>query len=86
MIDPLKLFELGVFMKVKKIQRVNPVAKASKHKSGAGAHKSKKDYDRKVGKEELLDLLRAQQAIVGTTEWIKLEEEIQKLLEKEDGE
>jgi hypothetical protein len=77
---------LGAAMKIKKVNKVNPVAKASRHKSGAGAHKSKKDYDRKVGKEELLDLLRAQQAIVGTTEWIKLEEEIQNLLEKEDGE
>ena len=90
MIDPGQLWQFILMkeksMKVKKVSKVNPVAKASKHKSGAGAHKSKKDYDRKVGKEELLDLLRAQQAIVGTTEWIKLEEEIQNLLEKEDGE
>jgi hypothetical protein len=29
-----------------KIKKVNPVAKASRNMSGAGAHKSKKDYQR----------------------------------------
>jgi|8_EtaG_2_1085327.scaffolds.fasta_scaffold11516_4 hypothetical protein len=29
-----------------KIKKVNPVAKASRNMSGAGAHKSKKDYRR----------------------------------------
>ena len=89
MIDPLKLYELGVFMKIRKVQRVNPVAKASRNKSGAGAHKSKKDYDRKVGKEELIELLRQQQETLnGISEWTRLEEEIQSLLdsEEEDGE
>ena len=33
-------------MKIKKVSKVNPVAKHSKHKSGAGAHKSAKDYKR----------------------------------------
>jgi len=31
----------------------NPVAKHSRNKSGAGAHKSSKDYDRKKSKQEL---------------------------------
>jgi len=35
-------------MKIKKVSKVNPVAKHSKHKSGAGAHLTKKDYDRKI--------------------------------------
>ena len=35
----------------------NPVAKASRNKSGAGAHKSKKDYDRKSESEKLQDEL-----------------------------
>ena len=30
-----------------KSKRTNPVAKHSMHKSGAGFHKSKRDYDRK---------------------------------------
>ena len=33
--------------KIGKVTKVNPVAKHSRNKSGAGAHKSKKDYDRK---------------------------------------
>jgi hypothetical protein len=33
----------GAFMKIKKISKVNPVAKASRNKPGAGAHKSKKE-------------------------------------------
>ena len=49
------------------------------------AVKSKKDYDRKVGKEELIDLLRQQQeATRGFGEWTRLEEEIQSLLDAED--
>ena len=91
MIDPGELFLYGYVqaMKVKKVNKVNPVAKASKHKSGAGAHKSKKDYDRKVGKEEQIELLRQQQETLnGISEWTRLEEEIQSLLdsEEEDGE
>ncbi len=86
MIDPGELFMLGAFMKIKKISKVNPVAKASRNKSGAGAHKSKKDYDRKVGKEELIDLLRQQQEITKGMEWFRLEKEIRELLdEDEDG-
>jgi len=84
MIDPGELFMLGAFMKIKKISKVNPVAKASRNKSGAGAHKSKKDYDRKAGKEELIDLLRQQQEITKGMEWVRLEEEIQELLDAED--
>lgn len=34
-------------MKIKPIAKVNPVAKHSRNKSGAGAHPSDKDYDRK---------------------------------------
>jgi len=33
-------------MKIKKVGKVNPVAKHSRNMSGAGAHKSKKDYKR----------------------------------------
>ena len=33
-------------MKIKKVTRTNPVAKHSRNRSGAGAHKSKKDYQR----------------------------------------
>ena len=33
--------------KKKKLKPRNPVARHSRNKSGAGAHKSKKDYDRK---------------------------------------
>jgi hypothetical protein len=72
-------------MKIKPISKVNPVAKHSRNKSGAGTHKSKKDYDRKVGKEELIDLLRQQQeATRGPGDWMRLEEEIQSLLDAED--
>jgi len=82
MIDPGELFLYGYYREMKKR---NLVAKNSKHKSGAGTHKSKKDYDRKVGKEELLDLLRQQQeAARGISEWTRLEEEIQSLLELEE--
>jgi len=35
-------------MKIKKVQPTNPVAKHSRNKSGAGAHKSAKDYSRKT--------------------------------------
>ena len=35
----------------KKLKLRNPVAKHSRNKSGAGAHKSKKDYDRKNDKK-----------------------------------
>ena len=71
MIDPGELFLYGYYREMKKR---NLVAKNSKHKSGAGTHKSKKDYDRKVGKEELLDLLRQQQeAARGISEWTRLE-------------
>lgn len=35
----------------KKIKLRNPVAKHSRNKSGAGAHKSKKDYNRKKDKK-----------------------------------
>ena len=35
----------------KKLKLRNPVAKHSRNKSGAGAHKSKKDYDRKKDKK-----------------------------------
>lgn len=35
----------------KKLKLRNPVAKNSRNKSGAGAHKSKKDYDRKKDKK-----------------------------------
>ena len=89
MIDPLKLYELGVFMKIRKVQRVNPVAKASRNKSGAGAHKSKKDYDRKVGIEELIELLRQRQGVVGNGQtsmgdWLKLETAIQSLLDTDE--
>ena len=86
MIDPGELFLYGYYREMKKR---NLVAKNSKHKSGAGAHKSDKDYDRKVGKQELIDLLRQQQEnLNGISEWTRLEEEIQSLLdsEEEDGE
>ena len=33
-------------MKIKKVGRINPVAKYSRNKSGAGAHKSDKEYKR----------------------------------------
>ena len=35
----------------KKIKNRNPVAKHSRNMSGAGAHKTKKDYDRKKDKK-----------------------------------
>ncbi len=35
----------------KKLKLRNPVAKHSRNKSGAGAHKSKKDYNRKKDKK-----------------------------------
>ena len=35
----------------KKLKLRNPVAKHSRNKTGAGAHKSKKDYDRKKDKK-----------------------------------
>jgi len=34
-------------------KQINPVAKHSRNKSGAGAHKSPKDYDRKNAKKEI---------------------------------
>jgi|TARA_B100001758_G_C18043367_1_gene419307 hypothetical protein len=45
--------------KKRKLKVRNPVAKNSRNKSGAGAHKSKKDYDRKdfkVKQRELTEL------------------------------
>ena len=76
-------------MKIRKVQRVNPVAKYSKNKSGAGTHKSKKDYDRKVGKEELIELLSQRQGVVGNGQtsmgdWLKLENAIQATLDTDE--
>jgi hypothetical protein len=42
--------------KKKKLKPRNPVAKNSRNMSGAGAHKSKKDYDRKDFKARQQDL------------------------------
>ena len=36
------------------VQAINPVAKHSRNKSGAGAHKSAKDYDRKDKRADIL--------------------------------
>ena len=47
---------IGLKEKIMKNKR-NPVAKASRNKSGAGAHKSKKDYDRKSESEQMQDEL-----------------------------
>jgi len=35
-----------------KVTKINPVAKYSRNKSGAGYHKSKKDYNRRAMKED----------------------------------
>tara|TARA_Y100000356_G_scaffold132792_1_gene138733 strand:- start:129 stop:464 length:336 start_codon:yes stop_codon:yes gene_type:complete len=42
-------------MKIKKVGKINPVAKYSRNKSGAGAHKDKSKYDRK--KERHVNML-----------------------------
>lgn len=69
----------------------NLVAKQSRNKSGAGPHKSDKDYDRrnkqyKIDAEELiaiqerLDELRAEQESTrGISDLYRIEEEIQEL-------
>ena len=66
----------------------NFVAKDSRNKSGAGAHRSDKDYDRankqyKIDAEELIaiqeaiDALRAEQQVThGVSDWARIEEEI----------
>jgi len=38
---------------MKYMKNNNPVAKYSRNKAGAGAHKSKKDYDRKQGQIDM---------------------------------
>jgi len=44
---------VGEAEKLPSPKQQNPVAKHSRNKSGAGAHKSPKDYDRKKSKQEL---------------------------------
>ena len=72
-----------------KIKRVNPVAKHSRNRSGAGAHKSKKDYKRRekhIGLSEesiaskvdrLVLLERMQENTNSPSNWFMYEEEIQ---------
>jgi len=78
-------------MKVKKVTRTNPVAKHSRNRSGAGAHKSKKDYSRKEKHKEVfvesvaskLDRLILLEKMQNNTNsasiWFQYEEEIQEL-------
>ena len=83
---------MDYIMKIKKITRTNPVAKHSRNRSGAGAHKSKKDYSRKEKHKEsvasMLDrrvLLEKQQNLTNSaSNWFALEEERQKILEELD--
>ena len=81
-------------MKIKKVGKVNPVAKYSRNKSGAGAHKSKKDYNRKnkhkedyvessASKVDRLVLLEKMQNNTNSASiWFSYEEEIQKIKEE----
>ena len=81
-------------MKIKKVGKVNPVAKHSRNKSGAGAHKSKKDYNRKDKHKEfyvesiaskvdrLVLLERMQNNTNSASIWFSYEEEIQKIKEE----
>ena len=75
----------------KKLKLRNPVAKHSRNKSGAGAHKSKKDYSRKEKHKEVfvesvaskLDRLILLEKMQNNTNsasiWFQYEEEIQEL-------
>ncbi len=69
----------------------NFVAKNSRDKSGAGPHKSDKDYDRRdkqyendalsyIGLQEQIILLKEQQQVTESpSNWVSLEEEIKEL-------
>ncbi len=81
-------------MKIKKIVPTNPVAKHSRNKSGAGAHKSAKDYSRKLKHkndesiankiDRLILLEMMQESCFSATNWFNYEEQIQKLKEELD--
>ena len=77
-----------------RIKKVNPIAKFSRNKSGAGAHKSEKDYDRKKQKldidegieeaiasklDRLILLEKMQEATNSSSLWFDYEEQIQKI-------
>lgn len=77
-----------------RIKKVNPIAKFSRNKSGAGAHKSEKDYDRKKQKldidegikesiasklDRLMLLEKMQEATNSGSLWFDYEEQIQKI-------
>ena len=76
-------------MKIKKVSRVNPVAKYSRNKTGAGKHKSVKDYTRKIKHkhqeeesiankiDRLILLERMQENTNSGSNWFMYEEEIQ---------
>lgn len=49
--------------KGKMSKQPNPVAKHSRNKSGAGAHKSAKDYDRKTKKAEIKQAMQEQEPV-----------------------
>lgn len=81
-------------MKIKKIVPTNPVAKHSRNKSGAGAHKSAKDYSRKIKHkhdesiankiDRLILLERMQDSTFSGSKWFDYEEQIQQLKEELD--
>jgi len=82
-----------------RIKKVNPIAKFSRNKSGAGAHKSEKDYDRKkkrvdiekgIGEsiankvDRLILLEKMQEATNSGSLWFDYEEQIQKIKKELD--
>lgn len=85
-------------MKIKKISKVNPVAKYSRNKSGAGYHKDKTKYNRKnkmcggyTGEHEetvaqkldrLVLLERMQENCKSPSLWFSYEEEIIQIKEE----
>ncbi len=85
-------------MKIKPISKVNPVAKHSRNKSGAGTHKSAKDYSRKTkhkstteiesvsNKLERINLLKAMQNSCNNYSlWCEYQDQIFLIEEEIDG-
>lgn len=79
---------------VEKFSKTNPVAKHSRNQTGAGAHKSEKDYDRKNKKldidegieesvaskiDRLILLEKMQEATNSGSLWFDYEEQIMKI-------
>ena len=81
--------ESMAFESKKSTKQVNPVAKHSRNKSGAGAHKSAKDYDRKDAKKEIDDYIDNRNMGhpdgVTSDEEDKLHGRVHKIREKSDG-